>query len=90
MGDMAEVFNDLRKAKQEQRAKRAEVNVEALQVLGVDAKEQSKNVFRIDAEYGTVMYYPSSSCWQHRGKIMRGDVQAFKQWLAKQEAAHYG
>lgn len=90
MGDMAAVFNDLRKAKQEQRAKRSEVNVQALHELGITAQEQSKNVFRIETGHGAVMYYPSSSCWQYKGKIIRGNVLWLKQWLEELEAFYRG
>lgn len=90
MGDMAAVFNDLRKAKQEQRAKRSEINMQTLHELGITAQEQSKNVFRIETEYGVVMYYPSSSCWQCKGKIVRGNVQRLRAWLLERDAFYRG
>lgn len=83
MGDMAAVFNDLKEYKREQREARAVVNMQALEKLGIAAREQSKNVFRIDTEYGTVMYYVSSNTWQHKGKVARGTSQDLKNWLTK-------
>jgi uncharacterized membrane protein (DUF106 family) len=83
MGDMAEVFNDLKAYKKEQREARAAVNTEALAKLGMAAREQSKNVFRIDTEQGAVMYYVSSNTWQHKGKVARGTAQDLKNWLRK-------
>lgn len=83
MGDMAAVFNDLKEYKREQREERASANMEQLVALGIPAQEQSKNVFRLNTEYGTVMYYVSSNTWQHKGKIARGTVHDFKNWLVK-------
>lgn len=83
MGDMAAVFNDLKEYKREQREERASANMEQLVALGIPAQEQTKNVFRLNTEYGTVMYYVSSNTWQHKGKIARGTVQDFKNWLTK-------
>jgi hypothetical protein len=83
MGDMAEVFSDLRKARKEEREVRATVNISKLQELRIPAFEQSKNVFRIDTEQGAVMYYPSSATWQHKGKIMRGNTRALKDWITR-------
>ena len=83
MGDTAAVFNDLKEHKCEQREARAAVNAQALAKLGIPAREQSKNVFRIDTEYGVVMYYVSSNTWQHKGKVARGTAQDLKNWLNK-------
>lgn len=82
MGDIAETFAAMRKYKQEQRDKRSEVNAEALQKLGIPAREQSKNVFRVDTEWGAVMYYPGSNKWQHKGKTHSGSADDFKVWLS--------
>lgn len=84
MGDMAQVFNDMKAATKERREKRAVVNIEALTKLGIPAREQGKNVFRVDTEWGAVMYYPSSNCWQHKGKTHRGDVNKLHAWLHSQ------
>lgn len=82
MGDMAEVFNELKQYKKEQRDARAAINEKKLMALGIDAKMQSKNVYRIEfAEREVVMYYPSSNSWQHRGKVYRGTPEQLKSWL---------
>ena len=83
MGDMIEDFRALKAAQQREKADTAVANVASLQALGIDAIEQSKHVFRIDREYGTVMYYPSSNKWQYRGKTFRGSPQALQAWLVK-------
>lgn len=81
MGDMADTFRAMKAHKAEQREARAVVNIDALHKLGIPAVEQSKNVFRLKTAEGTVMYYVSSNTWQHKGKVMRGDVTAFHGWL---------
>lgn len=82
MGDMAEVFNGYREHKKEQRDTRADINAKKLLALGIDAKLQSKNVYRIEfAEREVVVYYPSSNSWQHRGKVYRGTPEQLKSWL---------
>lgn len=81
MGDMGDAFRDMKAAKDKRKDARALVNVDSLRVLGVPAREQSKNVFRVDTEWGAVMYYPSSNSWQHKGKTHRGTVNQFAAWL---------
>lgn len=85
MGDMAEVFNDLKKLKAEQRESRATTAAERLAALGVDTLEQSKHVLRVITPWGSkaVMYYPTSGTWQHRGKTLRGTPEQLKAWLFK-------
>jgi hypothetical protein len=84
MGDMADVFNEMKAYKKVKREERTTVNAARLQELGITAREQSKNVFRVDTEWGAVMYYPGSNCWQHRGKTQRGDVHKFHAWMKSQ------
>ena len=82
MGDMREEFDALKQYKREQKTKRHDHNVEVL--FGeseIPAREQSKNVWRVDTAAGAVMYYPATNCWQHKGKTMRGDVHAFINWF---------
>ena len=84
MGDMAEVFKEYGEYKKEQRDTRAAINAKKLTALGIDAKMQSKNVYRIEfAEREVVMYYLSSNSWQHRGKVYRGTPEQLKSWLKR-------
>ena len=84
MGDTREEFDTLKEHRKNERETRAAVNVESLAKLGIPANEQSKNAYRVDTTAGAVMYYPTSSKWQHRGRTMRGDTNAFHGWLKKQ------
>lgn len=88
MGDMREEFDALKAYKAEKKTKRLDHNVEALLTAGdVPAREQSKGVWRVNTPAGAVMYYPATNCWQHRGKVCRGDVAAFIDWYKKQQFA---
>ncbi len=81
-GTMGELFRDWDKMKAERKAKRHDHNVEVLlSEAEIPAREQSKNVWRVDTPAGAVMYYPATNCWQHKGKTMRGDVHAFVAWF---------
>ena len=81
MGDMAAVFNDMKAATNERREKRAKLNSEELVKRGIPAVEQSKNVFRVVTHAGAVMYYPGSNSWQFRGKLYRGGITQFQNWI---------
>jgi len=81
MGDMGDAFRDHREHMKERREKRTVANAEALAKLGILAREQSKNVFRVDTERGAVMYYPGSNTWQHKGKTYHGNVNDFAGWV---------
>lgn len=83
MGDMVETMQALKQYHKVQRDNRAEVNIARIQELNIPAVEQSKNVFRVDGEYGVVMYYPTSNKWQHKGRNYKGGVLEFKAWLLK-------
>ena len=85
MGDMREEFDALRAHLGAKRAARAVVNIESLRVLGVPATEQSKNVFRVNTPSGAVMYYPTSGKWQHKSRVMWGNVQALQGRLRNHE-----
>jgi len=87
-GTMGEFFRDWDKMKAEKKAKRLDHNVEQLLTGGnVPAREQSKGVWRVNTPAGAVMYYPATNCWQHKGKVCRGDVTAFVAWYHKQSFA---
>ena len=78
-----EDYQALTEARKNWKNEVAAVNVELLKSMNIPAYEQSKNVFRIDTSQGAVMYYPTSGKWQHKGKTLRGDVKAFRDFLKK-------
>ena len=88
MGDMVEKMQALQQVQKERRQEKASVNIEQLTAMHIPAKEQSKNVFRVDTNQGAVMYYPPSGKWQHRGRVMKGDVMQFREWLRREHFIH--
>lgn len=84
MGDMAEIFNDMKAAAKERREERGMVETAKLAALGIRATEQSKFVFRIEVERGTVMYYPSGGTWQFKGKVRRGSAEHLLTYLKRE------
>ena len=62
---------------------KTKVTLDELKALHIPAFEQGCNIFRVNSDHGTVMYYPQSSKWQHRGKTYQGTVQEFRDWLKK-------
>lgn len=87
MGEMAEIFNGFKQRRKQQREARGQRNAAVMQDVGIQAYEQSKNVYRIDTEDGAVMYYVSSNSWQHKGKAYRGQPTDLKNWLTKRGLA---
>lgn len=79
--EAVEIFQAMKEFHQGERQAKALVNIAKLKELNIAAHEQSKNVFRVDTRFGAVMYYPPSGKWQHKGRTMRGDVYAFRDWL---------
>ena len=84
MGDMREEFDALKAHTASRKAARLAMNTTLMETLGVPAVEQSKGVWRVDTPAGAVMYYPATNCWQHKGKVCRGDAQAFAAWYKNQ------
>ena len=56
----------------------------ALSELGIRASEAGKNLYRVDTDWGVVMYYPAKGFWQHKGRNYHGDAPELKAWLKKQ------
>lgn len=86
MGDVGETFALYHAWKKAQRKDRAKVNLEALQASGLPFFQQSDGVWRCNASWGVVMYYPSSNTWQHKSGVHRGPVTAFINWFKRKEA----
>jgi len=52
-----------------------------LALSGIPFTEVSKEVFKVETQYGATVYYPKHAKWIHRGKTRKGDLQAFSQWV---------
>ena len=79
--ELADDMNALKAYHKEKREARAVVNIASLAALGIPAREQSKNVFRIEHDREVCMYYPSSGKWQCKGQVFWGTPEKLKGWL---------
>ena len=72
MGDMAEVFNDLRKYKQEKRASNTVASTQMLVKAGIKFKSFNGGVHLVlDHAVGMVDFWPSTGLWMLRGTTKR-------------------
>lgn len=86
MGDMGDIFNDLKDIRREQRAGRAaEANAAIDDVRAkVDSLAVDPNgTWNVIKGSHKIQYYPTKGTWQERGKMRRGGVEAFSKWLDK-------
>ena len=81
--ETVEDYKALKEAQRTWKNEHAEVNIELLKSLNIPAYQQSKNVYRVDTFHGALMFYPTSSKWQYRGKTYKGDVNALREFLKK-------
>jgi len=86
MGDMGDLFNDLKQIRREQRAARSTqagsmVNDvrEKVDSLTVDAN----GTWNITKGTHKIQFYPTKGTWQVRGKMLRGGIFGFINWLEK-------
>lgn len=87
MGDMGELFNDLKDIRREQRAARS--TQAGAMVDDVRAKVDSLAVdpsgtWNIVKGSQKIQFYPTKGTWQVRGRMLRGGIFAFINWLEKQ------
>lgn len=83
-----EEAREIRQHRRDVRMKRAGVAADLLKKHNIPAIEQSRNVFRIDSDAGTIMYYPSSKKWQLKTKTFRGSFEAFLNFLKPYNIGH--
>jgi hypothetical protein len=84
MGDMGDIFNDLKDIRREQRAARSTqaqamyhdvaAKVDTMTMDASGTWNISKGIYKIQ-------FYPTKGTWQYRGKMMRGGIHSFMNWL---------
>jgi hypothetical protein len=82
MSELGDLFKDWTKHRKAFKANRAVENLKFLQESGIKAEFIQEGVYRV----GEYMYYPGSNKWQRKGIVIKGNVKAFKNWLAKQKS----
>ena len=86
MGDMGELFNDLKDIRREQRAARS--TQAASMVHDVQAKADSvvvdaSGTWNVVKGSHKIQFYPTKGTWQYRNKMFRGGIFSFINWLEK-------
>lgn len=87
MGDMGDIFNDLKDIRREERAARKSQAVAVIDDVReiVDSLAVDPNgTWNITKGTLKIQYYPTKGTWQIRGRMMRGGIESFKNWLGKQ------
>lgn len=86
MGDMGDLFNDLKDIRREQRAARSTqagsmINDirEKVDSLTVDAS----GTWNVVKGSHKMQFYPTKGTWQYRNRMFRGGVFSFVNWLEK-------
>ncbi len=86
MGDMGDIFNDLKDIRREQRATRS---TQAMSMYNDVAKMVDKisvdpsGTWNIVKRDNKIQFYPTKGTWQHRGRMLRGGIHSFMNWLEK-------
>ena len=86
MGDMGELFNDLKEERRTHRQARATQAASMIEEVraAVDSLIVDPNgTWNIVKNGEKVQFYPTKGTWQYRGKMMHGGVFQFTNWLAK-------
>jgi hypothetical protein len=73
MGDMAEVFNDLKQIKKEKRASNTQASTEILKAEGITFQANNGGAHLVVAGKGLIDFWPSTGLWIARsGRKGRG------------------
>jgi hypothetical protein len=87
MGDMGDLYNDLKGHRQTQRQAR---NTQAMQMVNdvrdtVDSLTvDASGTWNITKGQQKIQFYPTKGTWQHNGRMMHGGIFQFINWLEKQ------
>lgn len=84
MGEMIEVYKNLKAHRRSERKIREEENLRQCAGLGIRVHPWQDGIQRIELERGQVMYYACSDKWQFRGKTFKGGPTKLKEWLDAQ------
>jgi len=87
MGDMGELFNDLKDIRREQRAARstqAASMIEDARKLADSIKVDENGTWNVVKGRTKVQFYPTKGTWQYRNRMLRGGIFSFMNWLEKQ------
>lgn len=87
MGDMGDIFNDMkdmRKAERKARSTQAGSMVEDVRKLVDSLAVDPNGTWNIVKGQQKIQFYPTKGTWQIRGRMQRGGIHSFMNWLEKQ------
>jgi len=87
MGDMGDIFNDMKDMQREQRKARS--TQAGSMIEDVRAKVDSltpdpNGTWNIVKGQMKIQFYPTKGTWQIKGRMMRGGIHSFMNWLDNQ------
>jgi len=81
MGDCADDFNALKEYHRQRKQDLYQQNASQLAACGLPFTKDQSGSFKFITPQGTVMFYPSTSKFMHRGKVLRGDARAVEKYV---------
>lgn len=88
MGDMGDIFNDMRKHKKETHARYKSENMRVIADSKIPCTVKDEVILFREHGKPKVDYYPSSNSWKHikkpNNRMMYGNAVRFLNWYKKQ------
>jgi len=87
MGDMGDIFNDLKDIRRQERASRstqAFAMIDDVRQLVDSLTVDPNGTWNVIKGATKVQFYPTKGTWQYRNRIIPGGIHSFMNWLEKQ------
>lgn len=81
MSDCGDDYNALKEYHRQRKRDIYEQNAAYMESSGLQFSKDQSGSLRFNTPQGTVMYYPSTNKYMHRGKVMRGNVRAAEKYI---------
>ena len=86
MGDMGDIFRDMKKAKVEHKAKNIKMNLDYLNSLNIDYEVYNHGYqLNFETSFGIVAFYPSTNKWVFNTKTHYGTAKNLIGWIKNRE-----
>ena len=86
MGDMGDMYRDMKAAKIDRKAANMKANLEYLNSINADYEVHNHGYqLNFDLKWATVSFYPSTNKWVLNGKTFFGTAEHFIGWMKKRE-----
>lgn|GEM_PF-5198932 len=88
MGDCADDFNALREYHRQRKRDVYETNFQYMQGTGLPFTIDNSGSLKFSTAQGTVMFYPSTNKFMHRGKVRHGNARAAEKYVRRLTCPH--